>query len=362
MRGIVALFLILAFNGVPYGAEIKGVRYGTYVDRTRIVLELDSPVPFKVEHLKEEGKVLVILEKASISEGAAATASIEDGLVKTVTIEKVEGGTRATIELTTSSFTVSPFHLPSPPRVVLDIWRGERKTFTIVLDPGHGGHDPGARGPAGLREKDVTLDIAKRVAEILFENTSDRIVLTRSEDVFVGLQDRANIANENNADMFISIHVNASPSRTATGIETFYQSISLVERSRLLEKTGGSSYDPKKGTDPGLDMTIESLLRSKMQKGSVDLAISIQDELVRELGEENRGVKEAMFVVLKNSNVPAVLVEVGFISNPSEERKLRTQEYRDKIARGIASGIIKFRESSISGEVGRDHEKEEKAR
>lgn len=355
MRGILALFLILAFNGVPYGAEIKGARYGTYVDRTRVVLDLDSLVPFKVEHLKEERKVSVFLEKASISEGAAATASVEDGLVKTITMEEVEGGTRATIELATSSFTVSSFHLPSPPRVVLDIWRGERKTFTIVLDPGHGGHDPGARGPTGLREKDVTLDIARKVAEILFENTSDRIILTRSEDVFVRLQDRANIANENNADMFVSIHVNASPSRTATGVETFYQSISLVESSRILEKTGGSSYDPS--------MTIESLLRSKMQKGSVDLAISIQDELVRELGVENRGVKEAMFVVLKNSDVPAVLVEVGFISNPSEERKLRTQEYRDKIARAIASGIMKFRESSISGgEVSRNHEKEEKDR
>lgn len=354
---LIVLGLTLALNGASEGATISGARYGTYPDRTRIVFDLDSLVPFKVKELRAERKVSVILENTSPSEGAPTTASIEDGLVKTITMEVIEGGTLATIELVTDSFTVGYFQLPSPPRVVLDIWKGKKRSFTIVLDPGHGGHDPGAKGPTGLREKDVTLDIAKRVAEILFERTSDRIILTRSDDRFVGLRDRAAIANENNADMFVSIHVNAAPSRTARGVETFYQSVSLVESSRLLEKLGGSSYDPKGSAE--VSMTIESLLKSKMQKGSVELAISIQDELSRELGVENRGVKEAMFVVLRNSEVPAVLVEVGFISNPSEEKKLRSQAYRDRIAKAIASGIIKFRENAISrGEGSQPYEQE----
>jgi N-acetylmuramoyl-L-alanine amidase len=171
----------------------------------------------------------------------------------------------------------------------------------IAIDPGHGGKDPGAVGPSGLREKDVALTVAKKVAEYL-QSASIPVKMTRTSDVYVELKDRAKIANSFGADYFVSLHCNAFTSPTACGTETYCY------------KRGG--------------------------KGEI-LAKAIQDELIAAIGLTDRGVKEGNFYVLRETNMPAALTELAFISNPNEEKLLASAEFQNKCALAIAKGIGK---------------------
>ena len=220
-----------------------------------------------------------------------------------------------------------------------------RRLKTIVLDPGHGGRDPGAIGRNGIREKQLTLDIALRLREIL-ERDGFRVIMTRSDDTFISLQRRAEIANEANADLFVSIHANASKRKGISGFEVYYLSDATDDHARALEsvENGDLPVDTKARMSADTQVIVWDLLNSAYRTQSRDLA----DAVCRGLRSvrvpfENRGVKSARFAVLKGSRMPAVLIEVGFITNPSEGSSLKMPGYRQRLADGIRHGIGTFR-------------------
>jgi len=218
----------------------------------------------------------------------------------------------------------------------------------IVVDPGHGGKDPGAMGKLGVREKYITLDIAKRLKHHL-ENACIEVKLTRTDDRFISLWKRADIANKEEVDFFISVHANAARSRYAKGFEVYYLSEAVDDDARAVAaaenaslKYETSSFGNKRpSTD--LEATLWDIEHSENRKESIELAESIASLAYTRLGVKNRGTKAARFYVLKGARMPSVLVEVGFISNTAEAKRLKDSSYREQLAKAIAEGIISYK-------------------
>ena len=220
---------------------------------------------------------------------------------------------------------------------------------TVVLDAGHGGKDPGAIGKYGTKEKDVALDITKRAGRLL-EKSGIKVVYTRDEDVFIPLLDRTKIANDSNGKLFVSIHANANKNRKVQGFETFLLRPGKSQDAIEVASRENSVISLEDFTDQYDDLTGEALIMATMaqsmfMKESEDLASIIQMELDKRLNTPNRGVKQAGFYVLIGASMPNALVEVGFISNPSEEKKLREKAHKQKIAEAIYQAIKHFKQS-----------------
>ena len=218
---------------------------------------------------------------------------------------------------------------------------------TIVIDPGHGGLEVGSKGKFGTLEKNLTLPISQKLKAIIERNLAYRVVLTRDKDVDVSLENRAAIANNNRAMLFISVHVNGFPRSSARGSETFFLSLNATdEESRRLAYMENNSSDIESKIssedEDGIMMILWDMAQSAFIKQSSELAENIQRELNSLLGTRNRGIKQAPFKVLTGVACPAILVEVAFISNPAEERKLQTEEFQENVARAIYRGITKF--------------------
>jgi N-acetylmuramoyl-L-alanine amidase len=214
---------------------------------------------------------------------------------------------------------------------------------TVVVDPGHGGENHGARGVGGLLEKDLVLDVSLRLAKRL-PARGISVVLTRSDDHFVSLEQRTSIANDVRGDLFISIHANASRSRSARGIETFFVSLEASDESaqRLanLENRAfaGSGGVAKIADDPLLGI-LGDLIATEHLVESQEFAGLVQSRLA---SGRSRGVKQAPFVVLMGVQMPAALVEIGFLTNPADESDLRSSAERDRIAEGLAEAVVEF--------------------
>ena len=208
----------------------------------------------------------------------------------------------------------------------------------IVIDPGHGGKDPGTVGRSGTLEKDVVLNIAKELKSLLQERKY-KVYLTRAEDTYLGLRERTKLTREKSVDLFISIHVNAHCSSAATGVETYYLSLASDESARLTAarenaKAGMSIKD--------LDNLVNDILKDSNVTESSRLAECAQKHLVEETDAVDRGVKRAPFVVLIGAKVPAILVEVGFMSNSREERRLQSLAYQTLIASALFKAIEEY--------------------
>jgi N-acetylmuramoyl-L-alanine amidase len=222
--------------------------------------------------------------------------------------------------------------------------------FTVVLDPGHGGEQEGAISPAGTKEKDLALDIARRIAARL-KRDGAKVILTRSGDIGVPLANRAAIATAIRADLFVSVHLNSMPTaeqrRSSRGVETYFLSAdasdthasAVAARENADRLAGEPEPDP---ADP-VAAILDDLADAASLRGSSRLAYAVHERLVDRLGVEDRGVKQAPFYVLAGARMPAVLLEVGFISHEDEARRLATREYQDRIAEAVAEGIAAFR-------------------
>lgn len=213
----------------------------------------------------------------------------------------------------------------------------------VIVDAGHGGHDPGAIGRTGLREKDVNLDIARRLARLLEAKGIDA-TMTRSADKFITLEERANIANRARADFFISIHSNSARSARLNGFEVYYITDKVNDYSRALDTARNADLhiEPASfyNTSLNLKATLWDIIYTQSRLKSIIIAQSICQAAGRNMGLRILGVKGAPFYVLKGTRIPAVLVEVGFVSHPSEERYLRSGFYRQQLAEAIAEGIL----------------------
>jgi N-acetylmuramoyl-L-alanine amidase len=218
---------------------------------------------------------------------------------------------------------------------------------TVVIDAGHGGEDEGAQGPGGLAEKELVLDVARRLASRL-RRSGLHVVLTRDSDRFVPLETRTSLANDARADLFVSIHANAARSPAPSGIETYFVSLEASDESAQLvarreNDAFGGSAALAAGQDP-LVALLGDMIATEYVLESSEFAGLAQRELARIKSVSSRGVKQAPFVVLMGVQMPASLVEIGFITNPEEERALRGGRRRDAIAEGLAKAVAAFGE------------------
>jgi len=224
---------------------------------------------------------------------------------------------------------------------------GSKELKTIVIDPGHGGMDLGAKGKFGTLEKNITLAVSFKLKALLEQNLPYRVVLTRDKDIDVSLENRSALANNNDAVLFISVHINGSQRKKAQGSETFFMNLNASdEETRKLAYLENTSAELEKQIEDKnkdeVKMILWDMAQSAYIKQSSQLAEEIQKELNIFLGTENRGIKQAPFKVLKGVACPAILVEVAFISNPEEEQKLIKEDFQKKVAEAIYQGLKKY--------------------
>jgi len=218
------------------------------------------------------------------------------------------------------------------------------KIGRIVIDAGHGGHDTGTIGPNGLQEKDLVLDVALRLGRLLEAKLGAEVIYTRDDDTFIPLETRTAVANEHQADLFISVHANSSQDEAARGVETYY--LNFTSNADALEVAARENAVSQKSIYELQDLVKKITLKEKIDE-SRELASDVQQSLYAGLSPKNptlrnRGVKKAPFVVLIGANMPSILAEISFVSNPTDEKKLETPEYRQKIAESMYKGIAKY--------------------
>lgn len=215
----------------------------------------------------------------------------------------------------------------------------------VVVDAGHGGRDEGAIGPSGLQEKELVLDVVQRLARRL-RDRGLTVVLTRKDDRFLSLEERTAVANDARADLFLSIHANASRSRTPIGVETYFAALDASDESARevaeRENTALGATAPSPSFRDPLATILGDLIESQHMEESSEFAKLAQTQLAAIDRARSRGVKQAPFVVLMGVQMPASLVEIGFLSNPSEERRLRRSERRDAIAAALSEAVVDF--------------------
>ena len=285
------------------------------------------------------------------------------GSIKKVTADQLEESAQLAFKLRSEIAGHELYQTNDPSEIVItlrtpienDIHINSMKDLwfldTIVLDAGHGGKDSGAIGKQGTKEKDITLDITKRLGSLIEKNTRIKTYYTREEDIFVPLLERTQFANEKTGKLFISIHANANHNRKVSGFETYLlrpgkteDAISVASRENSvinLEEHNKNSYKKLEGTN----LIMATMAQSMFMKESEDLASLIQVEIGKRIQSKNRGVKQAGFYVLVGASMPNVLVEVGYLTNRKEEKLLLKKSYRQKIAEGIYEAIIQFKQS-----------------
>jgi N-acetylmuramoyl-L-alanine amidase len=345
--------------GGPASIHVE-LRVRSYPTYTRVVLEADGPIEPRL--IESDGGLTVAFPDVS-PRGWTGTRTVRDGLLASAELGEARGAAALRLEFERAPAARKVFRLEDPPRVVLDFQRsasrpaapraggaGPEPLRTIVIDAGHGGHDTGALGPGGLQEKEITLDVARRVAALLPDEAGVRVFLTRSRDQFIELRERTALANRERADLFLSIHVNAASDGTATGTETYFLSNEATDgaarraaeyENRLITGDGSA----RGGSPDVLRSILWDLAQSDFQQESSRVAEALQNNLDRALRRPSRGVKQAPFYVLGGAAMPAVLVEIGFISNPQEEQRLRDDGYRDRIARALVAGVAAYKRS-----------------
>ena len=211
----------------------------------------------------------------------------------------------------------------------------------VMLDPGHGGDDGGAKGAKGTKEKAAALEIAKAVAAKL-EAAGFQAVMTRSDDTFIPLWDRAKAANSQGADLFVSLHLNAARARAARGSEVYFLSLGRGDDDEVVATENAGAEAAPGSPDSVVASILDDLAQKAFLQDSERLAVAIQGQLNRLAGIKERGVKQAPFIVLRGAAMPAVLVEVAFISNPREEAKLKDSAFRGRVADAISQGVRRY--------------------
>jgi N-acetylmuramoyl-L-alanine amidase len=339
-------------------ASIEGIRFHSWPEFTRVVIDLNKQVEYKADRLTEPDRIYLDLQMAFIAPDKQ-TVLIDDMVIENIRSAQFDEHTVRVVLDVKQAHSYDVFYIENPVRLVVDVYpdgsgspldlspsrRRESaslikqlglKVKTIVIDPGHGGKDPGAVSESGLMEKDVVLDIAKRVKTFLESGDDYQVYLTRESDIYIPLEGRTAFANLKKADLFISIHINAGRRKGARGIETFYLSMASDEEASLTAAMENASAGK---TISDLSSLLHDILKVTKVDESRELAGTIQSCLCHRTEAEDRGVKRAPFIVLIGARAPSVLVELGFMSNKQDERLLRRDDYKDKLARALAKAV-----------------------
>jgi len=337
---------------------LEELRYRSYPSFTRVVIETGARLAYAVVASDEEVRVRL----PGLSLSGPRVEEIGDGLVEEVRLETVGDAAVLRVVLEGTAGEVKHTVLQDPYRLVLDIYRprepgstepgragpGMQPLKLIVLDAGHGGHDSGAIGPSGVMEKDVVLDVTRRVARLVETGLGVKVALSRDSDVFVPLRDRTNFANKLRADLFVSIHANAHPEAVSEGVETYFLSSEASDSgARQLAATENGVVQLEgpaaRQKESALRTILWDMAQSEFQEESSFMAETVQDSMSKSLNLVSRGVKQAGFYVLGGAAMPAVLIEIGFLTNRKEEKKLATPEHREALARAIYAGLAEYK-------------------
>lgn len=340
--------------------EVRSVEYFSLKEKSQIIINMSDRADFSIGKLSNPDRLFFDIKAAKLKTSKLKEDAPE-GLIKSIRMSQFNAETvRIVFDMNVSDYSYKVLD-DKDTKLTIEIYSNNTKVEqkndrsvqdllkkVIVLDPGHGGHDPGAIGPTGLYEKDVVLDIARKVRDIILKNYPNyEIVMTRNEDIFIPLNERAAIANRVNADLFLSIHANADFKGYARGIETFILNWTDDEESmRVAARENAISLAQMKRAQSELGLILASLEREAKRDESIKLASYIQSSFLEKIPffdtQYNRGVKQALFYVLVGAKMPSALVEVGFISNPDEERLLKEESHRERLANAIALGINKY--------------------
>lgn len=223
--------------------------------------------------------------------------------------------------------------------------REVQRPMVVVIDPGHGGHEHGCTGVSGIKEKDLVLKISLHIKELLDELPDVKVIMTREKDTHVPLWDRVDLANDAHADLFISVHANAFVTRKMHGVETFFHSVDASddEARRVAKAENAQDRGERKLLPDAVMSILADMQRTETLRESSRFAHMVQERLAKVLPFENLGVKQADFVVLRGTKMPSVLLELGFLTNPREDRILRKKTVHDDIAQAVRLAVIDFK-------------------
>jgi len=369
--------------------QVTGLKLLTLKDQTRVMLDLSHETKFEVRRLKEDPlkrtpeRIYIDILGAKLAPGSRDTLPVDDGVLRQVRVGQYSADVVRVVLDMNAVRAHNAFIIPEPTQLVIDILAqgtqhkaptkevamrvepasqksvavakkadlpasggGLRK---IVLDPGHGGKDPGAIGAGGIAEKDIVLSVARKLARKLKAELGVQVVLTRQDDRFVPLEERTALANSENADLFISLHVNASLNSEASGIETYYLDSTTDEAAiRLAARENRTS----RRNISDLQFILSDMMQNMKLEDSITLAHRLQGALVggmaKVMGEvKDLGVKKALFHVLVGARMPSVLVEMFFISNRVEERAMSQDSHQDAMVEALYEGIQKFGQTNL---------------
>ena len=365
--------------------RITGIRHWSSADSSTVVLDLEDQVQYEAHRLANPDRIYFDLHETSLAADIEGkTIEVGDALLARVRVaQPVSGLTRVVLE-TKNNSTYSVSLEPNPYRLVVQVRKvgaggksqlnlfpgsgeGEREKLAIVVPPptrddlqfrahvpkmrivvdaGHGGWDLGTVGRRGLLEKDLVLEIAQRLGKLLESRLGAEVILTRNDDNYIPLDERAGVANQSQADLFVSVHANYSDLPSARGVETYYTNFFSAPNAKELETRSGVGN----GKSSAAATLSPADLHDRIEQ-SRRLAASVQRSLYGTLSAQNpglrdRGVKEASYVVLTETAMPGILAEVSFVSSPADEQKLRSDGYREQIAEALYKGIARYASTS----------------
>lgn len=351
---------------------IQNIRTASSPGLTRLVLDLDAKARAnKHPQLQAEG---VTIEIPNVTLSPSARTKLSSGRIAKPFVITQSSEQSIEVSLPTGSFQrYKLITLANPHRLVIDVvppvepltappvestpglglslptppqpLQPRAKSYTtIVVDPGHGGKDPGARGHRGTEEKDITLKVALKLRDLLSKQPGIRVLMTRERDEFVELGDRAKFANGQEADLFVSIHVNSHPQRSVKGIEIYH--FGEAKDQRALEVAARENGTPLNSTGVGWEYLVADLLTAKKIEESLELAWTAKEAMVTNLNGHyellDHGVKTAPFYVLRFTSMPSILAEIAFISNADEEDLLRSTRFTTRVAEALMEGVKSF--------------------
>ncbi len=364
--------LLLIFSVTCSAGEdvrLKNIRVWAAPDNTRVVIDLTSPANHKLQILSKPDRVVIDLQNTKAL-AQLPQPELRNGYVHDLRRGQHKGFLRIVLDLTmqakAKSFLLPPNELYGH-RLVVDVYNEEQqqqlaakekarvsdeRDIVVAVDAGHGGEDPGAIGPGGTHEKTVVLQIAKRLVDAINRERGIRAVLTRTGDYYLPLRKRIELARRHKADLFISIHADAFTNHKVRGSSVYVLSNRgasseharwLAERENASDLVGGVSLDDK-------DSLLASVLLDLSQTASLEASIDVAEEVLaglKKVGKVHKpGVESAAFAVLKSPDIPSLLLEAAFISNPQEEKNLKSSAYQRKLAQAVATGVKRYFEDN----------------
>ncbi|WP_251358132.1 N-acetylmuramoyl-L-alanine amidase [Kangiella sp. TOML190] len=375
---ILTTLLLAVFSSNLNAAVVKSMRFWQSPESTRVVLDLSSEVEHQIKVLKGPDRIVIDIAESSVAVDLSQL-EINSSLIKKVRKSKPAkaGDLRLVLDLakaaTPKSFSLKPYQ-DYGDRLVIDLLddkkqslaqekpkkeatKKQQRDIIIAIDAGHGGEDPGARGPTGAREKKITLALAQALAKEINKEKGLKAILTRSGDYYLSLRKRTAIARQHRADLFVSVHADSFTNKKARGASVWILSTrgATSEAARWLKKQeadsellGGVNSNVKLSE---YDKPIAEVLLDLQMSHSIEASLTLGKEVHRKIAKvapkmHKNHVEKNSFVVLKNPDIPSILVESGFISNPQEEKLLKTKNYRNKLAKAVKDGIKNYFKSN----------------